>query len=516
MTRHISFLFALALASANACADGGQSIDFPVEHFSVDGENPLSESITRQWLSGYTHQKHTLTSLRNVAKSLEKYLHEQGYAFYKVTIPPQTLGKESTIHLNINAIKVGEIEVEGNQHFSKSNILASLPHLVENTSPDHDRLAMDIKQANQHPHKQVSVAFYPQASRDNLGARVSVKDRSPHEFIWMMNTRGSAQTGDFRMMGAYQYSNLWDMDHIINVNYTLSPDHFDEVRQYGASYQLPVHFTGGWLSGYYARSDVDTGTVGGLFDISGSGEMGGVHYKQYLPRWHSYEHTLDVGFDDKLFNNNVIYGKVQNIGVDVRSRPFSVAYKGQLSVDPVRAGWDMAWVGNLESGDYNNRQAYNGTRAGARPDWNVLRLGAFWDVNLPLAFTWRNAVTGQYSSDVLIPAEQIGLGGLTTVRGYREREVGGDSGHIFKTEVWSPELMPGLHVLAFYDQGHRELQHSQAGEKSSLWLRSTGLGARWQWQQHLSLSVDLAHAFDNSTQTQAGSGRVHAQMLYRF
>jgi hemolysin activation/secretion protein len=110
----------------------------------------------------------------------------------------------------------------------------------------------------------------------------------------------------------------------------------------------------------------------------------------------------------------------------------------------------------------------------------------------------------------------MGLGGLTTVRGYREREVGGDSGHLFKTEFWTPELLPGLHVLAFYDQGHAELQRTLPGEKSAQWLRSTGMGARWHWQQNLSLSVDLAHAFDRSPQTRAGDGRVHAQVMYRF
>ena len=517
MTRHIPPYLILGLITATgSTAAATAPIDFPVEHVRVAGDNPLSDSQTGQLLARFLRRRHTLASLRSVAKTLETHLHEQGYTFYTVIVPPQTLGPDATLQLEVKALTLAEIQVEGNQHFSSDNILASLPHLRLHQTPDNDRLAADIKYANQHPHKQVNVIFHPLAHSENPGARVSVKDRSPHEFLWMMNTRGSAQTGDFRMMGAWQYSNLWGLDHIINVNYTLSPDHFDEVRQYGASYQLPVYRLKGWLSGYYARSDVDTGTVGGLFDISGSGEMAGVHYRQFLPHWRGYEHWLNAGFDDKLFNNDVIYGQVQNIGADVRSRPFSLTYQAQFSQDGLRAGWDVGWVGNLGGGDYNDRSAYTATRQGARPDWNAVRFGAFWDVGLPLDFSWHNTVSGQYSSDLLIPAEQMGLGGLTTVRGYREREVGGDSGHLFKTEFWTPELLPGLHVLAFYDQGHAELQRTLPGEKSAQWLRSTGMGARWHWQQNLSLSVDLAHAFDRSPQTRAGHGRVHAQVMYRF
>lgn len=514
MKRYLPLI--LSLCGEPAMADAPQAIEFPVERFDVRGNNPLGAEETARLLSGFAHKKQTLASLRNVARTLEKHLHERGYAFYRVILPPQTLDQTGTIHLDLQALRVEEINVEGNRHFSRDNILASLPHLEQHGIPDNDRLATEIRQANQHPRKQLNLVFHPLEHSEHLGARVAVQDSSPHEFLWMMNTRGSAQTGDFRMMGAYQYSNLFGLDHIINVNYTLSPDHFDEVRQYGASYQLPFYPAGGWLSGYYARSDVDTGTVGGLFDISGSGEMGGVHYRQALPRWHRYEHTLEAGFDDKHFNNDVIYGQVQNLGTDVRSRPFSLTYKAQFSLDGLRAGWDIGWAGNLGGGNDNNRTAYNDTRKGANPDWNLLRFGAYWEVGLPVDLTWRNTVSGQYSSDLLIPAEQIGLGGLTTVRGYREREVGGDSGHLFKTELWTPELLPGLHALAFYDQGHVELQRAMNGEKSGLWLRSTGLGARWQWQQKLTLSVDLAHAFDRGYQTRPGNGRVHAQVMYRF
>jgi hemolysin activation/secretion protein len=493
-----------------------KEIVFPVERFEVVGDSPLNAKETSRILASFAGRTHSLGSLREVAKKLEQSIRERGYSFYRVTLPPQTLESNAVVQLKVVAFRLEEISVEGNRYFSKSNILASLPALKIGTSPNNETLAQQIKVANYHPQKKLGLTFQQIDKPDAIGTKINVEDQSPHQFTVMMNTRGSQGTGDYRLSAGYQYSNLWGLDHILNVSYTTSPDHFDEVRQYGASYMLPIYPLRGWLSGYYARSDVDTGTVGGLFQVSGAGELGGVHYLQYLPRWRLYEHWLDLGWDDKLFDNKVIFGRVQDFGVDVRSRPFSLAYKGQINWQSHRAGFEFGWAGNLDGGSDNTKAAYAGTRFGAKPDWDVLRYGAFWDMGLPGSWTWRHSFTGQYSSEPLIPAEQIGLGGLTTIRGYREREVGGDSGHLYKTEIWTPQWLPGLNFLGFYDQGHRELHNTQPGEKNTLWLRSTGLGARWQWKDQFTVSVDLAYAFDRGLQTKPGSGRVHAQMAYRF
>jgi hemolysin activation/secretion protein len=523
VTKHLTmnrFIFALVLGMGSCGEVFGappvKDIEFFVERFEVVGDNPLSPGKASEIVAPFAHKAHSLASLREIAKTLEQAIRDRGYSFYRVVLPPQTLESKAVVQLKVVAFRLGDISVEGNRHFSRENVLSSLPDLELGVSPNNETLAQQIKVANNHPQKKLGLTFRQLDKPDTIGAKVTVEDESPHQFTLMMNTRGSQQTGDFRIAAGYQYSNLWGLDHIVNVSYTTSPDHFDEVRQYGASYMLPIYPLRGWLSGYYARSDVDTGTIGGLFQVSGSGELGGVHYQQYLPRWKTYEHWLDIGWDDKLFNNSVVYGRVQDLGVDVRSRPFSVAYRGQLNWQRHHAGFEFGWAGNLGGGDDNTKAAYAGTRAGAKPDWDALRYGAFWDIGLPAAWTWRHSFTGQYSSDPLIPAEQIGLGGLTTIRGYRERETGGDIGHIYKTEIWTPQWLPGLNFLAFYDQGHRELHNPQPGEKDSLWLRSTGMGARWQWRDQLSVSVDLAYAFDRGTQTQPGSGRVHAQLLYRF
>ena len=78
---------------------------------------------------------------------------------------------------------------------------------------------------------------------------------------------------------------MWGLDHVVNASYTLPPDHADTTKQYGGSYALPIYPLGGWLNMYYASSNSDNGVVATDLTITGAGEMMGIHYQQFLPKW---------------------------------------------------------------------------------------------------------------------------------------------------------------------------------------------------------------------------------------
>lgn len=491
-----------------------QDFHFTVEHFSVDGDNPLSVEETRAILVSHEHKSHDLDTLRMVAKDLENAIRAKGHAFYRVVLPSQTIGKGSDVQIKVISFKLGEVQTDGNKHFDRDNILASVPHLQVNEVPDNEAISNDIKVANYHPNKKLALTFRQMENSDLIGANLKAKDQDPQSITATVNTRGSRDTGGFRTGMGYQYSNLFGLDHVIGANFMTSPDHVDGVKQYGLNYMLPIYKTRGWVSGYWAKSDVDSGAIGD-FNISGSGEMGGVHYLQFLPRLKNYEHWLDVGWDDKLFNNSVVFGLAQ-LGTNVRSSPFSLGYRSTINSAGYQAGFNAQWNKNIVSGSFSDSAAYQGNRLGAKPDWDVWRYGGNLDFSLVDGWIWRHAYSGQYSQAPLIAAEQMGLGGLTTVRGYTERETGGDIANLYKTEVWTPQWLPGVNFLAFYDQSHRHLLDTPQSQKPTLWLRGVGLGARWQWQDSASVTLDLAHAIDDGPQTSSGSGRVHAQVMFRF
>ena len=122
------------------------------------------------------------------------------------------------------------------------------------------------------------------------------------------------------------------------------------------------------------------------------------------------------------------------------------------------------------------------------------------------------------------PSEQLGFGGYDSVRGYDEREVNGDEGFLFSTEVRTPTIGIGdlcgfpafqdqLQFLAFWDYGAANNHTLLPGEASETPLSSVGFGIRYTINTYLSLRYDygfqLLHTgFDNDHDSRSDLGIV--------
>ena len=491
-----------------AQAEAPRTIQFQVAHFVAQGESPLSADEMARVLAPYDNQTYDLNQLQTVAKALEQAIRDEGYAFYRVIVPPQTLNEQQVI-LQIVEFHIGAIQVEGNEHFDRANILNSLPGLTENASPNTRHLADQLDAANRHPSKNILLTFRQGDSAGTVDANLDVHDASPLQLSLMANNSGSDETGKMRLTASAQYSNLWQLDHLVTMSYTTSPGHWSDVQQYGGSYSAPIYVAQGWITLFAARSSVDSGIVANDFNVTGSGEVYGLHYLQYLPGLGRYDHQLDVGVDNRLFNNDINF-LGQPIGVDVRSAPASLLYRGEYSWSETRLGGHLQWSKNTAMGTKNDDATYALSRFGADSDWDNWHYGLTLDQALPERWQFSLRMTGQYSHSPLISGEQFGLGGAHSVRGYEEREVSVDSGEIYNLELLTP-AWEGATGLLFMDYGHGRLQQAQPGENAEDELKGSGIGLRGQWS-FVSVSVDVAYAWDETAETDNGDIHVHASL----
>lgn len=137
-------------------------------------------------------------------------------------------------------------------------------------------------------------------------------------------------------------------------------------------------------------------------------------------------------------------------------------------------------------------------------------------VRLPGDWMVRSFGTGQYTPDRLIPGEQFGLGGSTSVRGYAEREESYDGGFSGGLELYTPDLgkplqLPKtqLRLAGFFDGGTGYILRPQPGETRSNALTSTGVGLRLGISSLFSFSLDWGYAFNNASNTKHGDSAIH-------
>jgi len=479
--------------------------ELKVNRYEVIGENPLSEQQTKLSLAPFLGPLKGLQQLQDAAAALQNALQAEGYGFYKVTLAPQTL-ETGIVKLKIKAIKVNNITVQHGFvreiYFSSENILASLPSLQEEYSPNIYRIARELELANKNPAKQATVQFTKSEKADYINANILVNAQAPDNFHAWLNNTGTRYTGDYRLGIGYKNNNLFDKDHELALSFTTSPDFPKDVQQYGISYRIPLFkLLAVWqLYAYY--SDIDSGVVAGGFDVSGRGTFIGTKYEWHLPKLSitkSYNHQLVFGLDDKLFDNEVFFTG-SPFGNDVRSTPISISYQGLWKELKRSFSFYVGLDKNLTIGSLNNNKTYALNRYKAKADWYHIRYGS--------SFEWlyggwmvKGRFDGQHSEQALISGEQFGIGGLTGgVRGFIERELIGDRGLRGSLEIWLPSFWQNqMRLLTYLDAGYVRREHALPGELDSETIASAGVGFAWRIKEKVNLNVYLSQAINGNT-----------------
>jgi len=518
----------IAAGVAAFMAAAVQAADAPlleVTRFVVEGANPLSESKTQALLAPHLGPHQSLNTLEAAANALQEAIRNEGYSFHRVIVPAQQpTGGELT--LRILPFMLDQIAVSGNQHFSRENILRSVPGLKPGRAPNVGLLSQQVSLANEHASKRVTLQVKEGTKPDAVDAELRVADVNPSQFFVGL-TGGSRDvdntlnqnTGYTRLTLGYQNSNLFDRDHTATIAYTTSPEYISGVTQVGLFYTVPFYGYNTMVSAYYTHSDVNSGTIGlggQSFDVSGSGTFYGLKATYLLPRAGDLVHNVSVAWDERYFKSNVAVAAVPLPAATVGSRPITFRYAGRIERDQAAVAAYAEYAYNLAGGRSNGDIAYATARIGAERDWDAFRYGVDATYTLGALWTLTGRFRGQYADEPLIPGEQIGIAGSTAVRGFREREVTGDKGYYVNLEAQGPPIAWDIAPMIFYDAGHRTLVAPVIGASASESIASAGAGLRWRWQR-IDMNVTWAHVLQGAANgTTADHDKIHFSAFYRF
>ena len=514
---------------------------FTIKRYNVQGNTLLTAAEVDRIVNPFIGDNKDFGDIQRTLEALENAYRANGYSTVQVYLPEQELNK-GIVTLKVTESVIGKVTVAGNQYFDNQNIRAALPALKEGAIPNTRALSESVQLANENPGKQVEVILGVSEEENKIDARVNVIDENPLRVFATLDNSGTDATGIHRLGVAMQHSNLFNQDHTLSLAYTTSPDKPDavDVNIYSIGYRIPLYNIGDSLDFIYGSSTIgvpsSTAALGSALGIVGEGDIFGLRWNHYFMREGEYSHKLIMGFDQRAMRSTCTNaGGARLTGVagceDYTTRPVSATYTGLWSHPGEVAEFSLSLARNLTGGSGGSGASYTlaASNRAAKTEFTVLRLSGSYVKALPLDWQARLAFSGQYADTALTPAEQIGLAGATTVRGFTERAASADNGLITNIELYSPELAPhlglssgNLRALVFYDWSGGNSYHTDTDP--TLWrnpvMSSAGIGLRFNMKKDVALRIDYARMLDHSPASAPaepfGKWHGHANLVVSF
>jgi len=495
---------------------------FDIQRIEVTGNTLLTSSEVERIVTPFVGKQRELADVQRAQAALEQAYRDLGFGAVQVMLPEQNI-TSGVIQIRVLQPTIGRVNVEGNKHFDTANVRRSLPSVKEGEVPNSKAIARELQLAGEHPIKHPTVLLRSTDKSDQVDVNVKVEDDRPWRVVLTLDDTGTSETGYLRSGIGFQHTNLFDRDHTLSAQYITSPTEPSKVSIYGVGYRIPFYGWNSSLDLFGGYSDVDSGTVQGLFNVSGSGTIFGAKWNYYLPKWGSIDQKLSLGLDYRAYVNNVT---ISGVGVvpDITVHPISLTYSSSLKGTATESGFYAGVFANIPGGSDGGSADFARSRSTATANYTILRMGA--NVTAAFAGNWqaRAAINGQYTRDSLVSGEQFGLGGPDTVRGYLVREVSNDKGYSGQLEVYTPDVAalvsaPGsvrMRGLVFYDFGSVSRNNALPGEVTSQSISSVGLGLRANYSKYASLRFDVAHVLRDAGTRQSGDNRISAGLALVF
>jgi len=491
---------------------------FDIVRYEVEGNTLLTPAQVDGALAGHTGKQKDFGDIQRALEALEHAYRGAGWGVVQVTLPEQDITR-GVVRFRVVEARLGKVVIEGNQHFSTENVRRSVPALKEGTTPNSRAIARNLQVAAENPAKQTTALLRSGEKDGEVDAVVKVADEKPWKLSATLDNTGTSQTGDYRLGVGLLHANVLGRDHVLTAQYITSPGHWNDVKIYGLGYRIPFYSLGSSLDLVGGYSDVDSGTVGSLFTVTGAGTIGAVRYNQHLQRLTDYEHKIVFGYDYRAYQNQVI-AQGTNVVPDITVHPVSAYYAGIYRTEGSEFNFYGYIAQNIDPhGNDANDAVFKQTRVEAKAAYRLYRYQAVYSRLLPREWQFRALVNGQYTQDALIPAEQYGIGGMDSVRGFLERQVVNDYGYRGTVEFYTPDFADRLKLrearvraLAFVDAGTVRRNKSLPGEIDNQTISSFGFGLRIAYGKSLSARFDFAQIADGGGVEGSGDRRLQFSM----
>ncbi len=447
---------------------------------------PAGRRLTRSFL----HRPIGDALIDSIQTGLRDYYQQIKRPFVAIAITDAAPG---VLVVRVTETRIGAIRVVGNQWFDASQYLGAMRDRPGDPF-DTGRLFADLDWINRNPNRQAKLLMGPGAEPGTYDLTLRAQDNVPIDATVAADNDGTNQTGLYRVGAGLDWTNaLWRGDDL-SYNFMTSLDNFrlrEHVLSYTAWFPWRDYLT---ITG--ALATTASRLAESPTPLRGQTDQITLRYTMPLPALAGVSHRLDIGYDFKSTNSNLLSGGSQVFASTSEIDQFVIDYGLQQAGPAGSTALLATLVGSPGGLSPDNAPAiFDSQQPGATPGYVYGRFAMQRVTNLPRGLSWEARLGAQIADADLLPSEQLIFGGATSIRGFVEQGALRDEGVVIQNELRLapistrlPDLLaagggaPGLVPFLFLDLGagrnHTDLPGIQ---RSWLEMVSAGPGVIWDF-----------------------------------
>lgn len=460
-----------------------------IERFEFVGNTVFSNKELAKVTDAYLKRPITFNDLLQLRSELTKLYIDRGYITSGVIIPPQTV-KGGVVVLQAVEGSLEKINVTGTRRLNLNYIRDRLT-IASGKPLSRDRLLAGLQLLQLDPLiKSISTDLQAGIRPGTNILEVKVTEADTFSTQLALDNQRSPSVGSFRRRINLTEANLLGLGDSLSLGYTNT----DGSNDFDVSYSLPVNSRNGKLTFAYGNtnSDVIERPFNSL-DINSQSRYYELTFRQPLRQTPTQEFTLGITASHQASQTFLGF---DNIG----AFPLAVGAddEGNTRVSAIR--FFQEWT---------QRSTQQVIAARSQFSFGLGILGATINQDEPDSrfFSWRGQAQWlrqlapdtlvllqtdmQLADTRLLGLEQFGIGGQTTVRGYRQDQLLTDSGVQATAEIRFPiaRVSQGvLQLTPFVDMGTG--WNNGGSNPRTNTLISTGMGLLWRQGNNFTVRLD--------------------------
>ncbi|WP_273917744.1 ShlB/FhaC/HecB family hemolysin secretion/activation protein [Pseudomonas sp. TNT2022 ID1044] len=474
---------------------------FPIKDIELKGADSLSYSERNRLLKPYIGQCLGVTQLNELLKVITDHYIEKGLVTSRAYLPQQDL---SAGHLKVLVVegRLESLKSAADSHLSERELAMAFPGKAGDLVNLREIEQM-VDQLNRLPSNQATMELAP--GKNIGGSEVLVTNTAQKPWRAGLSRSNDGQ----RSTGEQQWGTTFDWDSPLGLGDQLmlrgGHDAMSDHQHTSNNAMLYYNLPWGWwnLSYSFNQSEYRSQIAGNGYNFkqTGDSENHQLRAERVIHRDSVSKTSLNVGLSYLRTNNFIEDSKLKlssnriselQYGINHGRRVGSAFVNLDFGLQEGIGAFDAQGNGHPGPGEPNARyRKYTATASYLQPF-------KLWGESL----SFSSLMTGQRSEDVLFSPQRTSLGGQSSIRGYKDQSLSGDSGGYWRNDLrWSRPVSAEWLRPAFaeygaslgYDQGVIRDNRYNGDQHGRLSSNSLELFARGRY---VAASVTFAHSLE--------------------